>query len=80
MLRYVNRQAVTRIMEVYSALNFRVTQQSSGLLHTEVEGTKVLSTSRTTCPMTQHRIPLDWNFQPCSKNLKPHTQNLTSLY
>jgi len=33
-------------MKVYSALNFRVMQQSSGPLHTEVEGTKVLSNFR----------------------------------
>jgi len=49
-LCYVNRQAVTRIMKIYSALNFRVKQQSSGPLHTEVEVTKVLSNFRNYTP------------------------------
>jgi hypothetical protein len=50
MLRYINRKAVTRIIKVYSALNFRVKQQSSGLLHTEDEGNKILSNFRNYMP------------------------------
>jgi len=63
MLHYGNRQAVTRIMKVYSALNFRVKQQSSDLLHTEVEGTKVLSNFRNYKPndATSHPTWLEFS-------------------
>jgi len=60
-------------MKVCSALNFRVTQQSSGPLHTEAEGTKVLSNFSNYMPNDAASHPTSLEFSALLQ--KPQTSN-----